>query len=169
MVLSLTVSLGNKLCCIGLDTVLSRIKEDQAECLTNASQERSAEADRCADSVTPRNGKFWGLRRTTSSSDTGSAGSSMLQFEWRIDPSRLAICRRANGKAWKLGSGGCGSVYKAVLDDVMEVAVKFLNSDGVDGVATNMRQFASEVDIMRACRNNNVVNFLGAWLDQSEV
>lgn len=35
-------------------------------------------------------------------------------------------------------------------------------------MATNLRQFASEVDIMRACRDPHIVNFLGAWIDQSE-
>ena len=51
----------------------------------------------------------------------------------------------------------------------MHVAVKFLNTEAGSGVAANMRQFASEVDIMRACRANNIVNFLGAFFDQAEV
>lgn len=106
----------------------------------------------------------------TSSSvlSTRSSQGSMMQFEWRIDPGRLSIVRRPNGKPHKLGAGGCGTVYKALLDDVMEVAVKFLKNEGAEGVATNLRQFASEVDIMRACRDPHIVNFLGAWIDQSE-
>ena len=68
----------------------------------------------------------------------------------------------AYGGTWQLHSRVCmwRQVYKAVLDDVMEVAVKFLNSGGT--VRANMRQFASEVDIMRACRATNIVTFIGA-------
>ena len=36
--------------------------------------------------------------------------SDELQFDWRIPPSRLKICRYPDGSDWKLGSGGFGTV-----------------------------------------------------------
>ena len=51
-------------------------------------------------------------------------------------------------------------VFKAELDNVKTVAVKFLSGRDLP----TMKQFAEEVDIMRACRDDNVVSFLGAWL-----
>ena len=50
----------------------------------------------------------------------------------------------------------------AELDNDKTVAVKFLF--GTD--LPTMKQFAAEVDIMRACRDDNIVGFLGAWMQQ---
>ena len=36
--------------------------------------------------------------------------SSMLQFEWRIEPDRIKIATTADGAYWSLGSGGFGTV-----------------------------------------------------------
>lgn len=33
-----------------------------------------------------------------------------IEFEWKIDPSRIEICRRPSGRAWLLGDGAYGSV-----------------------------------------------------------
>lgn len=60
--------------------------------------------------------------------DNGSADVSSLQFEWRIEPQRLAICKFADGRPWSLGSGGYVMVFRAVLDGVHDCAVKFLRS-----------------------------------------
>ena len=53
-------------------------------------------------------------------------------------------------------------VFKAELDKVKTVAVKFHSGQDLP----TMKQFAVEVDIMRACRDDNIVTFLGAWLQQ---
>ena len=53
-------------------------------------------------------------------------------------------------------------VFKAELDKVKTVAVKFLAGQDLPTI----RQFAAEVDMMRACRDNNIVSFCGAWLQQ---
>lgn len=34
----------------------------------------------------------------------------MLKFDWHIAPHRIEICARQNGEAWRLGSGGYGTV-----------------------------------------------------------
>ena len=65
-------------------------------------------------------------------------------------------------------------VYKAVLDDVREVAVKYLNLDDCGSQASKQQrqqqyrqQFAAEVDIMNACRGHrNICSFIGAWLGE---
>lgn len=54
-------------------------------------------------------------------------------------------------------------VFKAKLDACKEVAVKFLAGRDLP----TMKQFATEVDMMRACRNENITSFLGAWLMQA--
>ena len=71
-------------------------------------------------------------------------------FEWRINPEQLAICKRENGTDWRLGAGGFGTVYKAVKDDVHDVAMKIFKNE--DGVGTQTHKFQNEIAIMKgAC------------------
>lgn len=56
-------------------------------------------------------------------------------------------------------------VYKAVLDTVNHVAVKFLNPERANSTSA-MKAFGVEIDILRACRNVHVVSFVGAWACQ---
>ena len=53
-------------------------------------------------------------------------------------------------------------VYKARLDGVSDVAVKFINHSE-DPNKDPTEKFHAEVAILRACRNQAIVNFLGAW------
>lgn len=53
-------------------------------------------------------------------------------------------------------------VYKARLDEVKDVAVKFLLPCDLHLI----QQFAAEVDLCRACRDENLVTFTGAWFQQ---
>lgn len=55
-------------------------------------------------------------------------------------------------------------VYKARLDGISDVAVKFLNSQAQNAKARDA--FEKEVAILGACRNQNVVMFLGAFQHQ---
>lgn len=51
-------------------------------------------------------------------------------------------------------------VYKAELDNMQTVAVKFLAGRDLP----TMKNFAAEVEMMRACRCEQVCSFYGAWL-----
>ena len=53
-------------------------------------------------------------------------------------------------------------VYKAQLDGVDEVAIKLLKPETAAD-DSSARQFLAEIDVLRACRNQHVVTFLGAW------
>ena len=98
-------------------------------------------------------------------------GSTPLQFSWEIPPSRLKICSRPDGSDFKLGSGGFGTVFKAVLDDIQPVALKVLNLDSNDGgpSRSQLAKFEEEINVMRACHFQNVVSFLGSWVDHNTV
>ena len=61
-------------------------------------------------------------------------------------------------------------MYKCLLDEVKVVAMKVLtaaNGRSLAGIPeAQLAQFQSEINIMRACRFENVVAFLGANLEQ---
>ena len=58
----------------------------------------------------------------------------------------------------------CVQVYKARLDGVHNVAVKFLHSNTTEHKQESLQRFADEVSIIRESRDANVVSFRGAWL-----
>ena len=43
---------------------------------------------------------------------------------WGIRPDEIQVMKRADGSDWVLGSGGFGSVYKALMNGFDVVAVK---------------------------------------------
>ena len=53
-------------------------------------------------------------------------------------------------------------MYKAELDGVTEVAIKLLKPETATS-DSSARKFLAEIDVLRACRNQHVVAFLGAW------
>ena len=57
-------------------------------------------------------------------------------------------------------------VYAAVLDGYENVAVKFVPPNAMANAAQQGVNVQSEISIMRACRHDNIVGFLGAWLDE---
>ncbi|KAG2254050.1 hypothetical protein Bca52824_084186 [Brassica carinata] len=57
----------------------------------------------------------------------------------------------------KIGEGGYGPVYKAVLD-YTSVAIKILNS----GITQGLKQFQQEVEVLSSMRHPNMVILLGA-------
>ena len=81
--------------------------------------------------------------------------------KWSIDPVSLKVCRHENGAPMKLGSGGFGSVYKAVQDDVRVVAVKLANT-GEEGNAKHIEAFWKEAELLASLHDKNVVQFFGA-------
>ena len=53
-------------------------------------------------------------------------------------------------------------MYKALLDDLHIVAVKYLSSNMVSDTAAVSEDFAKEIAIMRGSKNNNLVQSWGA-------
>eukprot|EP00884_Botryococcus_braunii_P023403 jgi/Botrbrau1/9747/Bobra.0388s0034.1 len=75
-----------------------------------------------------------------------------------IHPHSLELATRHDGSVWVLGSGSFGQVIKAIRDGVHDVAVKVSNSN------FSREALIKEVEVLRNCRNSNVVQFQGACL-----
>lgn len=56
----------------------------------------------------------------------------------------------------------CLQVYKALLDDVEPVAVKFLNPSDLGSTASSKEKFQSEIQLLRLCMHDNIVACIGA-------
>ena len=54
-------------------------------------------------------------------------------------------------------------VYKALLDGLTEVAIKFVRAERSSSTSA-LQKFEMEINIMRACKSEKVVRFLGAWV-----
>lgn len=66
----------------------------------------------------------------------------------------------------ELGRGSFGFVYKAVLSDGRQVAVKRANAATI--IHTNSRDFDAELEILINIRHNNIVNLLGYCAEMGE-
>ncbi|XP_015877135.2 serine/threonine-protein kinase-like protein CCR2 [Ziziphus jujuba] len=66
----------------------------------------------------------------------------------------------------ELGRGNFGFVYKAVLSDGYQVAVKRANAATI--IHTNIREFEVELEILCNIRHSNVVNLLGYCAEMGE-
>ncbi|KAI3437798.1 hypothetical protein D9Q98_000245 [Chlorella vulgaris] len=84
--------------------------------------------------------------------------------DWEIQPEEIEYMKRADGSDWELGAGGFGRVYKALRNGAQPVAVKVLASNP-DTHHLAMIDFRREITILKACRDPNIVAFLGACLD----
>ncbi|TVU38686.1 hypothetical protein EJB05_12070, partial [Eragrostis curvula] len=79
----------------------------------------------------------------------------------------FATLRAATGdfdESNKLGEGGFGAVYKGVLPDGEEVAVKRLSSSSTQGVA----QLKNELALVAKLKHKNLVRLVGVCLEQQE-
>ncbi|KAL4419698.1 hypothetical protein ABPG75_006796 [Micractinium tetrahymenae] len=123
-----------------------------------------------------------GSDRTSSSNLPGGAAGAdhpcfsshelaLLQLsDWEIRPEEIKILKRPDGSEWQLGSGGFGTVYKAMRNGVQPVAVKVLGTANVrvssDVVkAVSNADLMKEISILRACRDTNILQFQGACFD----
>eukprot|EP00475_Leptophrys_vorax_P044898 TRINITY_DN9159_c0_g1_i2.p1 TRINITY_DN9159_c0_g1~~TRINITY_DN9159_c0_g1_i2.p1 ORF type:complete len:540 (+),score=74.19 TRINITY_DN9159_c0_g1_i2:329-1948(+) len=62
----------------------------------------------------------------------------------------------------KLGEGSFGVVYRAIHNEAkMEVAVKFVKFSSSDADAA--KSLRKEIAILRACSNENIVEYMGCW------
>ncbi|XP_065844591.1 tyrosine-protein kinase SRK3-like [Oscarella lobularis] len=82
-----------------------------------------------------------------------------MATDWELDPSTIVISRRANGFEWKLGQGGFGVVYRAVMNGIDPVAVKCLK---VGVSASVVEQFRDELALIACLRHRHIVQFYGA-------
>ena len=74
----------------------------------------------------------------------------------------VRFCRTNDGKKCRLGEGGFGMVYKAIMNDVDEVAVKVVKTDRPS--EKEMEQFDQEVRVLASLHHRNIVQFYGACL-----
>ncbi|BDA51135.1 probable serine/threonine-protein kinase STY8 at C-terminar half [Coccomyxa sp. Obi] len=89
--------------------------------------------------------------------------------DWEIDPDELEICRRPDGTEWELGSGASAKVYKAVRNGVQVVAVKiFTDQVTAEHQARYAEAFRREIFILRSCHDRNIVQFIGACLQEGQ-
>ncbi|XP_076926754.1 serine/threonine-protein kinase STY46-like [Bidens hawaiensis] len=79
--------------------------------------------------------------------------------EWEIDPKFLTLDH-------KVASGSFGDLYKGTYRS-QEVAIKMLKAEHI--TTTMQQEFAQEVYIMRKIRHKNVVQFIGACTDPSNL
>ncbi|KAF3674093.1 putative serine/threonine-protein kinase receptor [Capsicum annuum] len=94
-----------------------------------------------------------------------SGETSTEEFELPLfDFSTLAMATENFSDAAKLGQGGFGCVYKAILVEGQEVAVKRLSKNSGQGV----EEFKNELRLIARLQHRNLVRLLGCCVDMEE-
>lgn len=75
----------------------------------------------------------------------------------------IKICRNGDGKKCRLGEGGFGMVYKAIMNNVDEVAVKVVKTEKPSHKELDL--FLQEVKTLSSLHHRNIVQFYGACLE----
>ncbi|KAL4421913.1 hypothetical protein ABPG77_005197 [Micractinium sp. CCAP 211/92] len=112
-----------------------------------------------------------GLGSNGGGSGPGRMGSSSDQLpwsDWEIRPDELEVAKRPDGSDWLLGTGGFGRVYKGLRHGVQPVAVKVIPTRGDPHSPAVLGEARREIAILRACRDVNIVQFVGAHLGPEE-
>ncbi|KAH6805430.1 proline-rich extensin-like receptor kinase 10 [Perilla frutescens var. frutescens] len=108
---------------------------------------------------TPKNGSGSGLDIICSPCDPGGFGNSRSWFNYD------ELVQATNGFSAQnlLGVGGFGSVYKGVLTNGRDVAVKQLKIGGGQGE----REFRSEVEIISRIHHRHLVSLVGYCINEN--
>ncbi|MED6111859.1 hypothetical protein PIB30_056218 [Stylosanthes scabra] len=81
-----------------------------------------------------------------------------------IDMSRIVVATDNFSPNNKLGEGGFGPVYKGILDDGQQIAVKKLSSSSGQG----LNEFKTEVKLIAKLQHRNLVKLLGCCIQDEE-
>ncbi|XP_062160206.1 cysteine-rich receptor-like protein kinase 43 isoform X2 [Alnus glutinosa] len=92
--------------------------------------------------------------------DAAAAESSGLFFEFRTLQAATNFFSELN----QLGHGGFGPVYKGLMPNGQEIAVKKLSLDSRQG----LREFTNEVKLLLKIQHKNLVTLLGCCAEGSE-
>lgn len=104
------------------------------------------------------------LRKSSGSTFAEGNKVSSEELPWMMD---LSVIRDATDNfsvSNKLGQGGFGSVYKGILSDGSEVAVKRLSRSSEQGV----KEFKTEVLLIMKLQHKNLVRLLGFCVEGEE-
>ncbi|KAK1355491.1 Receptor-like serine/threonine-protein kinase [Heracleum sosnowskyi] len=91
---------------------------------------------------------------------SGSGDMDLPLFEFE----RIAKATSNFSEDNKLGHGGYGPVYKGMLDDGLEIAVKRLSRNSTQGVD----EFKNEVSFIAKLQHRNLVALLGCCIEKGE-
>jgi serine/threonine protein kinase len=104
------------------------------------------------------------IGEATASESSDVEGS---RYDWELQSSDVAICKRSDGRPWSLGKGGFGEVFKALRDGVDEVAVKIIRISNCTPKV--VAQFKAEIDLISKLRHRNIVQFYGACIQPQDL
>ncbi|CAL5039460.1 unnamed protein product [Urochloa decumbens] len=110
---------------------------------------------------------LWGKNRTSEKTSSNAAYLEGIE-EYKsllFDPSVIRTSTGHFSEANKLGEGGFGVVYKGLMPDGMEIAVKRLTG----GSKQAFRELKNELVSAAKLQHRNLVNLMGASIDKDDM
>ncbi|CAN1267027.1 Cysteine-rich receptor-like protein kinase 43 [Linum perenne] len=102
--------------------------------------------------------------RVAKSSDGDGAAAAAVTSELLFDLRTLQVATNFFSELNKLGHGGFGPVYKGLMPDGQEIAVKKLSLDSRQGLT----EFTNEVKLLLKIQHKNLVTLLGCCIEGPE-
>lgn len=84
---------------------------------------------------------------------------------YEVSSQDIRYCVHQNGTRIVLGEGGFGTVYKALMHNVDEVALKVVRRQ--NPTLQDLQSFVQEIRVLSSLRHRNIVQFYGASLRSS--